>query len=181
MYSARCLLKYGKPDSIVLDSSFPDGCAAPIVQEIKAHLPNCSVTVVSDDADELMALKCIEAGATGYFLHDVAGDGIAKTILDLHSGGNPMSPEIAHIVMERARSKAGQIPVEINSNQSLLTKRESAILCLIARGKSDKVIGQALGISYLTAQTHTKNIYRKLNVNSRTEAIFKARLLGIES
>lgn len=170
----------GSPNVVIMDAIFPDGSGRDIILEIQTRHPNCNIIVVSDSDDEHTVFRCIEAGATGYLLSNQVKTNIAQAILDLQFGGNPLSPKIARMMMKRARDQAYESLKRVGAETiSPLTKRESAILELVAKGNSDKHIGKMLAISHLTAQTHVKNIYRKLNVCSRVEATIKARQLGL--
>jgi len=103
-----------------------------------------------------------------------------RALMDLRAGGSPISPLIARKVLTRMRkSNAHLFHVAQARERPALTPRENAILELIARGDSYLSVAQALGVSVGTVQTHVKNIYGKLSVHSRGEAVFEAQRRGL--
>jgi DNA-binding NarL/FixJ family response regulator len=128
------------------------------------------VCTIHDDNDTIFeALKC---GAAGYILKDpVTADEIIKAIRDLYNGGSPMSPFVARKVIGTF-----QKPV-INDVNSLLSQREKEVLELVAQGLLYKEIALRLTISAETVKKHLKNIYQKLHVQNKVEALNKFRLL----
>src|SRR5690606_10794850 len=125
---------------------------------------------------------CIEAGAAGYVLKNTGRENIVRALLDLHCGGSPISPLVARKVLARMRNDAR--PAAVNAEPPIgesvhLTRRESAILELIARGDSYAEMAQMLSVSVGTVQTHVKNIYAKLAVHSRGEAVYEAQRRGL--
>ena len=106
---------------------------------------------------------------------------IARAVLDLRAGGAPMSPAIARMVLAKVRDgKKGAAATSLqDSVETSLTKREAAILDLIAQGDSYGEVAKLLSVSVGTVQTHIKNIYSKLSVHSRGEAVFEAHRRGL--
>ena len=121
-------------------------------------------TVFQDDDSVFNALK---AGATGYLLKNDDPGKIIDAIRELHAGGSPMTPQIARRVLESFKRPA------VNDDIHLLTNRESEMLGLLAKGLRYKEIADKLFISTATVRTHIYNIYQKLHVQSRTDAINK--------
>jgi DNA-binding NarL/FixJ family response regulator len=141
--------------------------------------PKCDILVITMSSDEDSVLACIEAGASGYVLKDAGRLDVVRAVLDLRAGGSPISPIIARKVLARMRDpkKAG---ADDGSAQTVfLTKREAAILDRIARGDSYGDVAKLLSLSVGTVQTHIKNIYDKLSVHSRGEAVFEAHRRGL--
>jgi DNA-binding NarL/FixJ family response regulator len=130
-------------------------------------------------SEEEQILACIEAGATGYVLKESAHTNILRSILELRSGGSPISPVIARKVLARMQAHAARTPDLSGAETALLTRRESAILELISRGGTYARVAQVLGLSVGTVQTHIKHIYAKLCVHSRTEAVIEAQRRGL--
>ena len=128
------------------------------------------VCTIHDDNDTIFeALKC---GASGYILKDpITANEIVKAIRDLYNGGSPMSPYIARKVIGTF-----QKPV-INDVNSLLSQREKEVLGLVAEGLLYKEIAIRLAISAETVKKHLKNIYQKLHVQNKVEALNKFRLM----
>lgn len=179
--AAREWLESGVPDVLMTDLGLPDGNGIDLIHECAIRHPNADIMVVTISSDEENVLACIEAGASGYVLKDAGKTDIAQAVLDLRSGGAPMSPAIARMVLSKVRDdkrSASSAAAEARSSASL-TKREAAILDLIARGDSYGEVAKALSVSVGTVQTHIKNIYGKLAVHSRGEAVFEAHRRGL--
>ena len=117
-------------------------------------------------------LAAIEAGATGYILKDSIPEEFVGLIKQLRAGGSPISPVIARRLLQRLRPPS---PAE----EGALSPREREILQFIAKGFSFEEVGGLLSISAHTVTSHVKNIYRKLAVHSRSEAVYEANKLGM--
>jgi DNA-binding NarL/FixJ family response regulator len=168
-------------DVLLTDLGLPDGSGLEIIHACTRRHPATDIMVVTMSSDEENVLACIEAGAAGYVLKDAGRMDIARAILDLRAGGAPMSPAIARMVLAKVRDgKKGASSAQSQSNAvTSLTKREAAILDLIAQGDSYGEVAKVLSVSVGTVQTHIKNIYGKLSVHSRGEAVFEAHKLGL--
>ena len=168
-------------DVLLTDLGLPDGSGLEIIHACTRRHPATDIMVVTMSSDEENVLACIEAGAAGYVLKDAGRMDIARAILDLRAGGAPMSPAIARMVLAKVRDgKKGASSAQSHSNTvTSLTKREAAILDLIAQGDSYGEVAKVLSVSVGTVQTHIKNIYGKLSVHSRGEAVFEAHRRGL--
>jgi DNA-binding NarL/FixJ family response regulator len=121
-------------------------------------------------------IESIKAGARGYLLKDEQFANCVEDIRDIRKGGSPISP----IIARRLLTQLGTVETDaVAPQQEVLSPREHEILNLLARGFSNPEIAELLLISKLTVGTHVKNIYRKLEVNSRSEAVFEAASRGI--
>jgi DNA-binding NarL/FixJ family response regulator len=160
------------PDIVISDISLPGMRGTELIVRLKDKLRSTQFMVCSihDDDDTIFeALKC---GASGYILKDpVTADEIVKAIHDLYNGGSPMSPFIARKVIG-----SFQKPV-VNDENSTLSLREKEVLELLARGLLYKEIAEQLSVSHETVKKHLKNIYQKLHVQNKIEALNKFRLL----
>jgi DNA-binding NarL/FixJ family response regulator len=178
---ALAWLENTAPDVLMTDLGLPDGSGIEIIHACAQRHPNTDIMVVTMSSDEANVLACIEAGASGYVLKDAGKMDIARAVLDLRAGGAPMSPAIARMVLAKVRD--GKKPVSTvttqNATATSLTKREAAILDLIAQGDSYGEVAKLLSVSVGTVQTHIKNIYGKLSVHSRGEAVFEAHRRGL--
>lgn len=162
-------LATGAPDVFLVDLGLPDMPGLEIVRRIAARNPACDILVVTIFGDEKSVIGALEAGARGYLLKGALEHDIAEDIRHLRSGGSPLSPDIARQVLNRL------LPAKVAPiDASQLTPRESEILNAIARGYSYAETAGLLHISVQTVHTHLKNIYRKLAVHSKTEAVFEA-------
>lgn len=164
-----------KPDILLTDLGLPDGSGIEIIKAIQKNNLDTEAMVISGFQDEHIVFKALEAGAKSYLLKHDESQSIIASIKAMMKGGAPMSPVIARLMLQRF-----QVP-KANSklNPESLTERQSKILKYLSQGFSSKEIGEKLGISYYTVTTHIKNIYNKLQVNSRTEALFEATKRGL--
>lgn len=169
------------PDVLLVDLGLPDGSGLDVIRAVTARFPACEPLVVSVFGDEESVLASIEAGAVGYLHKDAAPEDIALTILEMKRGASPISPMIARRVLAKYRSLRGQAPALAvpDAAASLLSARESEVLTLISRGFSYAEIARLAGLSVHTVQTHIKNLYAKLAVHSKNEAVFEATRLGL--
>jgi DNA-binding NarL/FixJ family response regulator len=184
------------PDVLLVDLGMPDGTGLDVIRDAVARFPGCEPLVVSVFGDEENVLASIEAGAVGYIHKDAAPEDIAQTIVEMKAGASPISPMIARRVLAKYRSLqssaasavgsaevaggAPEAPAE-ESDRGLLSGREHEVLTLIARGFSYAEIARLKGLSVHTVQTHIKNLYGKLAVHSKSEAVFEATRLGLLS
>lgn len=160
------------PDIVIVDISLPGIRGTEMIVRLKDKLTRTQFMVCSihDDNDTIFeALKC---GASGYILKDpVTAAEIIKAIRDLFNGGSPMSPFIARKVIGSFQKPA------INDERSLLSPREKEVLEWLAKGLVYKEIAIHLGVGTETVKKHLKNIYQKLHVQNKIEALNKFRLL----
>jgi DNA-binding NarL/FixJ family response regulator len=168
-------------DLLLTDLGLPDGSGIDVIRACVESCPQCGIMVITMSSDEDSVLGCIEAGAAGYVLKDAGRLDIVRALMDLHSGGSPISPLIARKVLARMRDAmpVSNAPATGESGRIVLTRREASILDLIARGDSYGEVAKVLSVSVGTVQTHVKNIYGKLSVHSRGEAVFEAQRRGL--
>jgi DNA-binding NarL/FixJ family response regulator len=170
-------IQSARPDVALIDLGLPDGSGVDLVRYCRRHLPECEVLVLSVFTDEASVNASIEAGAHGYLLKDLPDDELVTHVRALRQGGSPVSPVIARQLLRRFHADAsstagGATPSEPAPEH--LTPREISVLTLLSRGYSYAEIASKLFISTNTVASHIKQIYRKLDVNSRGEAVFKA-------
>lgn len=160
------------PDIVIVDINLPGMKGTELIVLLKDKLPQTQFMICSihDDNDTVFeALKC---GASGYILKDpVTASEIVKAIHDLYHGGSPMSPYIARKVISSFQKP------QINKEHSILSSREREVLELLSKGLLYKEIASQLGITYETVKKHLKNIYQKLHVQNKIEALNKFRFL----
>jgi DNA-binding NarL/FixJ family response regulator len=168
-------------DILLTDLNLPDGSGLSILRKVAACQPNCDMLVISMFGDEDHVIASIEAGAVGY-VHKDAGDAdIAQVLLDVKQGASPISPMVARGLLTRLKSlqsDAAPVNMPLPGGNGTLTTREKELLELLARGYAYAEIAKLCRISHHTVQSHIKNIYGKLAVNSRAEAVFEASRLG---
>ncbi len=166
-------------DVLLTDLGLPDGSGLGVIRSCRRLRPHADILVITMSSEDEQILACIEAGASGYVLKESGHMKILQGILDLRAGGSPISPVIARKILTRMRRHVPSVDLDATVSDSLLTRRESAILELISRGGTYAKVAQALGLSVGTVQTHIKHIYAKLSVHSRTEAIIEAQRRGL--
>ena len=181
--TAREITEWLRSNSVhvlLVDLGLPDGSGLDVIRYCRAHSPSTQVMVVTLFGDEHNMLRAFEAGAQGYLLKDGSEAELARHVASLHAGGSPMSPPIARQLLQRLApapsSAAGGPAIPM---QSMLTEREHEILLILSRGYTYAEAARLSGIAVSTVQSHVKNIYNKLNVGSKTEAVFEARQLGL--
>lgn len=165
-------------DVLLVDLGLPDTTGLEVIRQARRMQPACAVMVITMFADEANMLQAFEAGAGGYLLKDGTEADLAAHVLSLHGGGSPMSPIIARQLLVRWQASAPPTTPRVGAPVAL-SKRESEVLDLIARGFIYPEIAQQMGLSVSTIQTHVRNIYGKLDVHNKTEAVFEARQLGL--
>jgi DNA-binding NarL/FixJ family response regulator len=172
---ARLLLQALKPDVVLLDLGLPDENGINLIRELAARQPECDVMVVTIFADDRNIVEAIGAGATGYLLKDTPPAQIAGQVTTLREGGSPISPKIARRVMKLFAPK----PNSPAKQSASLSDRELEMLHYAAKGFSYDEIAGFMAVSRQTVLTYVKRCYRKLQVNSKSEAIYEARMQGL--
>lgn len=157
------------PDVVLMDLSLPGMSGLEGIGHLKALVPTTEIIVLSIHRDHDRVFEAIRSGATGYLLKTASAGRIIEAIHEVRRGGAAINAHIARRVLHLFAELAG--PKEHYG----LTQREREILELLNEGLAKKEIAEHLFLSYYTIDTHVKNIYAKLHVHSRTEAILKAR------
>ncbi len=157
-----------RPDVVIMDINLPGMPGIEAVRSCKAQHPTIQflMCTVQDDDESLFAALC--AGATGYLLKDASPEAVVAAVKDLHTGGSPMSPGIARRVIRSLQNQRTPNPA-IQS----LTEREKQVLEQLGQGFRYKEIADRLQLSIDTVRTHVRNLYDKLQVSSRTDALNK--------
>jgi DNA-binding NarL/FixJ family response regulator len=169
------LVEAHQPDVAVLDIRMPEVTGVEATRQIKARFPQVRVLVLTAYDDDPYVFALLQAGADGYVLKTASGDELVRAVRTVHGGRTALSPEIAAKVVRQATSGR---PEGAADQVEPLTEREIEVLRLAARGLTNRAIGHELGISHRTVQGHLANIYGKLGVNSRTEAVTEALRRG---
>lgn len=159
-------------DIVISDINLPGMRGTNLILQLKIKMPQTQFMVCSIHDDDDTVFEAMKYGASGYILKNpVTGDDIIRAIYDLYNGGSPMSPFIARKVIN-----SFQKPAESSEN-SMLSIREKEVLELLAKGLIYKEIADKMGVSHETVKKHLKNIYQKLHVQNKIEALKKMRLL----
>ena len=162
------------PDVILMDINMPvmDGVTA--TGKIRDLLPDAKILILTVHADDVHVFQGIKAGATGYLLKDCTPEDLSRAIKTVYTGDTIMAPEIARkmlLAFEEADPEQPEAPS--------LTRRELDIVTAFARGRGNKQIARDLSISEKTVRNHVSNIYKKLHVYDRTQAVLYAIREGL--
>jgi len=158
-----------RPDAVLMDINLPRLSGIECVSQLKSRCPEILFVMCTSFEDDQKIFESLEAGASGYILKTDGPVRIISALEDLFEGGSPMSASIARKVVN-SFSKFSKKP---NVEMELLTEREREILDLIAKGFLNKEVSEKLFISLGTVKKHVQNIYEKLHVNTRVEAVNK--------
>jgi DNA-binding NarL/FixJ family response regulator len=154
-------------DTVLMDIHLPGMDGIECVRQLKSVRPEMQFIMCTIFRDDDSVFNALKAGATGYLLKNDDPGKIIDAIHEIHNGGSPMTPQIARRVLESFKRPA------VDDDIHLLTKRETEMLGLLAKGLRYKEIADKLFISAATVRTHIYNIYQKLHVQSRTDAVNK--------
>jgi len=160
------------PDVILMDINLPEMTGIDLVERLKQLRPQLHVIMLTAYADDEQIFQSLKRGATGYLLKKTPPSRILEAIVEVHSGGAPMTNSIALRVIQHFQGMQASREVE------KLTERECQILDLLVKGLRNKEIAEQLGVGVETVRTHLSNIYVKLHVSSRTEAAVKYAARG---
>jgi DNA-binding NarL/FixJ family response regulator len=163
------------PDIAIIDIAMPGMGGIEATRKIKAYCPGTAVLVLSAYDDEPYLIALLEAGAAGFLLKSVHGQELVHAIHAVSRGESVLHPTLAEKMMRRLSSNANPTPRAID----LLSERELDVLRLAARGLPNKEIARRLKLSIRTVHSHLANIFAKMQVGSRTEAVLLALREGI--
>jgi DNA-binding NarL/FixJ family response regulator len=149
-----------------------------LVQQLAREGRAAPIVAIGPRDDDARIIAAIHAGAHGCLYADDARDGIGRAAAEALQGGHPMSRGMAHLFLRHVRHSARWTPAERGSLRPL-TERERVVLRQMATGQSYEDVGRALGVSVNTVRTYVRSVYKKLDVNSRTEAVIVGTELGI--
>jgi len=152
------------PDVVLMDIDLPGMSGIEGVRIIKEMAPDVDVLMLTVHGDSHTVFEALCAGACGYLTKDVQPLKLLEAISEAHTGGAPMSTQIARMVVSSFKT----------TGDSNLTAREKEVLAQLCTGKSYRMIADTLFISEETVRRHIKNIYRKIQVSSKSEAVAKA-------
>jgi DNA-binding NarL/FixJ family response regulator len=166
--SALADLPKRKPDVVLMDINLPGMDGVECVRQLKPKLPQAQFIMLTVYEDNNRLFKSLVAGASGYLLKRTSPAKLATAIREAHSGGSPMTPQIARRVVQHFQLRA-----QPGVDSEHLTPREHDVLNQLAKGFRYKEIVDNLSISAGTLNSYIRNIYEKLHVHSRTEAVMK--------
>jgi DNA-binding NarL/FixJ family response regulator len=155
-----------QPDVVVMDIAMPELTGVEATRQIRAQAPDVRVLVLTAYDDDPYIYSLLDAGATGYILKTAESREIVRAVRATAAGQSALDPAVAPRLIARLTKPA--------AGGDTLTERDLDVLRLAARGQTNKQIGAELAISDRTVQNHLANIYAKLGVASRTEAVTAA-------
>ena len=158
------------PDVVLMDIGMPGINGIEGVKILKRRFPEIKILMqtIFEDSDKIFQSIC--AGASGYILKSTPSSRILESIIETYNGGAPMSPSVATRVLEMVHSSSSKL----RNNTFNLTERENEVLSCLVKGMSYKLIADHCFISIDTVRGHIRNIYDKLHVHSKSEAVVKA-------
>jgi DNA-binding NarL/FixJ family response regulator len=164
-------IPYLQPDIVIMDINLPDLSGIECINRLKDKLKKTQFMMFTVYENDEKVFDALKAGAMGYLLKNTSMIDLVEALKELHRGGSPMSANIARKLVNHFQHEQ---PAYIHSE--ILTKRETEILNLLSKGLLYKEIADQLSLSTGTVRQHIHNIYEKLHVQNRTEAINKAFL-----
>jgi len=167
----------------LVDLGLPDADGREFIRWIAANQPDANCMVVTVFGDDEHIVSSFAAGATGYLLKDAPVAEIVQSINDLIAGGSPISPSVARRMLQHFLPNRATASIHLGDKPSdpqvTLSEREHQVLRLIEKGLTYEEISQVMGITWHTVTGYLRRVYRKLQVNSRSEAVFEARQRGL--
>jgi DNA-binding NarL/FixJ family response regulator len=158
-----------RPDIVLMDIFLPRMSGIECTARLKEILPDTQIIILTAMDDQELVFMALEAGADGYLLKRTKPSELRNALLNVASGGVPMTSQIARRVIESFRRKSKRVLDE----SARLTAREEQILVQLSQGYSNKQIADKLGVSIDTVCSHLKHVFGKLHVSSRTEAVVR--------
>lgn len=177
------LVEQYDPDVVIMDINMPNMNGVEATRLLIEKYPDTKIIILSIHDDENYVQHALKTGATGYLLKEMDADALIEAVKVVADGGSYLHPKVTHNLVKEYRRLAveevggGDVyvqQVEIRRPLHLLTRRECEVLQLLADGKSNRGIGEALFISEKTVKNHVSNILQKMNVNDRTQAVVVA-------
>ena len=162
-----------QPDVVLMDIGLPEMSGIDCVRILKKEHPNLDIIMLTAYTEDEYIFQALKAGAYGFLTKNIFPSKLLNAIREVKKGGSPMSSYVARRVVSSFNNFDNPMPS--------LSKREKEVLNLLCEGQSYREIARQLYVSPNTVRFHLKNIYKKLHVNSRHEAVIKANRVGIAS
>ncbi|RIW39082.1 DNA-binding response regulator [Bacillus salacetis] len=174
---AISLVEEHNPDVVLMDINMPQLNGVEATQELIEKYPDTKIIILSIHDDENYVSHALKTGALGYLLKEMDSEALIEAVKVVADGGSYIHPKVTHNLINDYRRLAnsqetgGFKQSEVRRPLHLLTRRECEVLQMLADGKSNRGIGEALYISEKTVKNHVSNILQKMNVNDRTQAV----------
>lgn len=181
MKEGRRLIAQYEFDVMLVDLNLGDGTGFDLIEYMKSARPMAEAVVISAMEDEQHALHAFELGATGYLVKNSWFGSFPQAVLQVVNGGASITPNLARRLLHRLDHTQGDLHSTALSTgeNDKLSEREKEVLKMVAAGYTSAEIGSRLVVSCHTINTHIKNIYRKLNVRTRAQAVSFAAHRGL--
>lgn len=164
-------------DVLLVDLNLGDGSGFELIEQVKSLRPMAEVVVISAIEDERHALHAFELGATGYLIKNSWFGSFSQAVLQVVNGGASITPNLARRLLHRLEGRGSEAPARTSKER--LSDREREVLRMVAAGYTSGEIGVRLDISMQTVNAHVRNIYRKLRVRTRAQAVSCATERGL--
>lgn len=179
------LVKLTNPDVVIMDINMPNMNGVEATRQLVQSYPDTKVIILSIHDDESYVSHALKTGANGYLLKEMDVDDLIEAVKVVAEGGSYLHPKVTYNLVKEYRRLAETVTYsqansslpkkyEVRRPYHILTRRECEVLQLLAEGKSNKKIGEALFISEKTVKNHVSNILQKMNCNDRTQAVVEA-------
>jgi DNA-binding NarL/FixJ family response regulator len=176
---ALSFIRETPPDILLTDLDLPDGNGVDLIKLINVPGVNTQLAIViTVFGDGYHVIEALKAGASGYLLKDDDFMDINEAISQMVEGGAPISPSIARYLLNELSISESSVEQEKPAS-SLLSPREREVLLLVSKGYTSKEIAKMLDLSYYTVREYVSNVYKKLSVKNKMQAVSEATLLGI--
>ena len=167
-------IQKAEPDVALIDIDMPGLSGIPVIRILRNIFPDMILLAISTYLDDSYICNAMKAGADGYILKTIDIDGLVKLIHDFYNKEKPVSPYLINLALEEVPRHSLE-ETEVDT----LTARELEVLQLLATGKNNKTISNILFLSIETVKTHLKNIFKKLHVSNRFEAVITAKRIKL--
>ncbi|MBS0291603.1 MAG: response regulator transcription factor [Proteobacteria bacterium] len=178
----RKAIKQHEFDVMLVDLNLGDGEGFQLIDYMKSMRPTAEAVIISIMENDDQVLHAFELGATGYLVKNSWFGSYPQAVLQVANGGASITPHLARRLLQRfdhGPTPPAHEPVPEERETERLSQREKEVLRMVASGYTSAEIGERLAISSLTVNTHIKNIYRKLQVRTRAQAVRFASLRGL--
>lgn len=179
MKEGRRLILQHEFDVMLVDLNLGDGSGLALIEHMKIVRPLAEAIVFSALEDEQNTLRAFELGATGYLVKNSWFGNFPQAVLQVVNGGASITPSLARRLLRKLEPPSGTPVCHLGEIRDQLSEREKGVLKMVAGGYTSGEIGVQLTISCQTVNTHIKNIYRKLQVRTRAQAVSYAALRGM--
>lgn len=176
---ARTLQAEHSPELVLLDVGLPDGNGLQLLVDQHDAPGAARIVILSGISDEETIVKAIRLGAAGYLVKQETADAMGQALDQILGGTPPLSPSVAQCIMRHIRDEEGAAGPQPDKTSTMLPPRQFTTLKLLARGLTYQQIAHQMEISFHTVSAYAQEIYSKLAVRSRGEAVHRARELGI--